>query len=93
MRELYKNYTSDQLIKKYWKVDSLGRSIFTIPNNKEKCLRNMADTVLITESKIDTWKNVFLDRDYFEELDKNKDIQNCVGRYKKIWDRQEGKCY
>lgn len=93
MRELYKNSTSEQLIKKYWKTDSFGRSIFTVPNNKEKTLRNMADTVLITEHKIDTSRNVFLDRDYFEELENHKDIQNCVGRYKKIWDRQEGKCY
>lgn len=93
MRELYKNSTSEQLIKKYWKTDSFGRSIFTVPNNKEKALRNMADTVLITEHKIDTSRNVFLDRQYFEELENHKDIQNCVGRYKKIWDRQEGKCY
>lgn len=93
MKELYKNTKSEQLIKKYWKVDSFGRNIFTIPNNKEKALRNMADTVLITEHKIDTSRNVFLDRDYFEELEKHKDIQNCVGKYKKIWDRQEGKCY
>ena len=38
-------------------------------------------------------ENGFLDREYFEELENHKDIQNCVGRYKKIWDRQEGKCY
>ena len=30
MRELYKNSTSEQLIKKYWKTDSFGRSIFTV---------------------------------------------------------------
>lgn len=93
MKELYKNLTKEQLIKKFWKTDSFGRSIFTVPNNKEKALRNMADTVLITEYKIDNSKNVFLDREYFEELENHKDIQNCVGRYKKIWDRQEGKCY
>lgn len=93
MKELYKNLTKEQLIKKFWKTDSFGRSIFTVPNNREKALKNMADTVLITEHKIDTSRNVFLDREYFEELENNKDIQNCVGRYKKIWDRQEGKCY
>ena len=93
MKELYKNSTSEQLIKRFWKVDSFGRNIFTVPNNREKALRNMADTVLITEHKIDTSRNVFLDREYFEELENRKDIQNCVGRYKKIWDRQEGKCY
>lgn len=93
MEELNRNMTKDQLIKKYWKTDSFNRNIFTLPSNKEKCIRSMADTVLIWESRIDTSKNIFLDREYFEELESKKDIQNCVGRYKKIWDKQEGKCF
>lgn len=93
MKELYSNTSKEQLIKKYWKTDSLGRSTFTVPSNKEKCIKNMEDTVLINEKRINSSKNVFLDREYFEELDKNKDIQNCVNKYKKVWDRQEGKCY
>lgn len=52
----------------------------------------MSDTVLTYEKRIDVSKNIFLDREYFEELEKNKEIQNCVGKYKKIWDRQDGKC-
>lgn len=93
MKQLYKNLTTEQIIKKYWKKDSQNRKIFAVPNQTDKCLKNMADTVLITEAKIDTSKNVFIDRKYFEELEKSKNIQNCVGKYKKIWDRQEGKCY
>ena len=93
MKELYKNYTKEQIIKKYWKKDSLGRDTFSLPNNRENSLRNMADTILIKEHPLDTSRNVFLDREYFEELNNDKDIQNCVGKYKKIWDRQEGKCY
>lgn len=93
MCELYKNIPKEQLIKKYWKGDSLDRGIFTVPNNPNKFLKNMSDTILITERKIDSSRNVFLDKEYFEELEKNKDIQNCIGRYKKVWDRQEGKCY
>ena len=91
MKELYKNYTKEQIIKKYWKKDSLGRDTFSLPNNRENSLRNMADTILIKEHPLDTSRNVFLDREYFEELNNDKDIQNCVGKYKKIWDRQEGK--
>lgn len=93
MCELHTNLTKEKIIKKYWKTDSMGRKVFALPNNKDKCIKNMADTILITEQKIDTSKNVYLDREYFEELEQNKDIQNCVGKYKKIWDRQEGKCF
>lgn len=93
MRELYKNLSIKQLLKKYWKVDSLGRSTFCMPNNKEKCIKNLADTVLIPESRIDASKNIFLNREYFTEIENNKEIQNCVGKYRKIWDRQDGLCY
>ena len=53
----------------------------------------MEDTILINIKKINTSKNVFLDRDYFNELEEQKDIQSCSGKYKKIWERQEAKCY
>lgn len=93
MKQIYKNSTKEQLIKKYWKVDSFGRNVFCLPSNNDKYLKNMADTVLVTEYKIDTSKNVFLDKEYFEELERDKEIQNCVGKYRKVWDRQDGKCY
>lgn len=89
----YNNLSKEQLIKRYWKQDAEGRQTFTLTSNREKKLKNLADTVLIAERHIDSSKNIFLDKEYFEEIEKNKDIQNCVGRYKKVWDRQEGKCY
>lgn len=93
LKELFPKQSTDQLIKKYWKEDSFKRDIFTLTTNKEKQVKNMADTILIMEQKIDTSKNVFLNKDYFEELENKKDIQNCVGKYRTVWDRQEGKCY
>ena len=93
MKQLYPNSTNEQLIKKYWKEDSKGRNIFSLVSNKDKCIRNMEDTILINIKKINTSKNVFLDRDYFNELEEQKDIQSCSGKYKKIWERQEAKCY
>lgn len=93
MKQLYKNMTKEQIIKKFWKTDSLGRYIFALPNNKEKCVICMEDTILTIEEKIDHSKNIFLDREYFEELDQNKEIKNCTGKYKKVWERQEGKCF
>lgn len=93
MRELHSEIPREKLIKRYWKIDSEGRSVFTLVGHKEKSVKIMADTVLVTEQRIDLSKNVFLNRNYFEELEKDKDIQNCAGRYKKVWDRQEGKCY
>ena len=43
--------------------------------------------------KIDITRNVYLDKKYVQQFESNKDIQNCVGRYKKVWNLKEGKCY
>jgi len=53
----------------------------------------MEETILAKPQKVDLSKNVFLDRKYFEDIEKERDINNVVGKYKKIWDIQEGKCY
>ncbi len=93
MKDIYTNLSKEQIIKRFWKKDSWNRNVFSLPNNRDKCLKNMADTILIWENKIDVNNNVFLDRNYFEELSNQKEIQNCGGRYKKVWERQEGKCF
>lgn len=53
----------------------------------------MEDTILVKEQKIDTSKNIFIDKEYFEEISKKSEINNVVGKYRRIWDRQEGLCY
>lgn len=93
MKRIYPNIDEKQLIKKYWKKDYLGRDIFTLRNNQKKTIYNMADTVLICEKPIDLSKNVFLDKTYFKQLKEDKEIQNVVGKYRKVWDRQDGICY
>ena len=93
LRELYPNQTREQLIKKFWKEDSYGRQVFTLINNKDKHITNMADTILMQERRIDTSKNIFLNREYYENIENTRDIYYCAGRYKKVWERQEGICY
>lgn len=53
----------------------------------------MEDTILVKEHRIDTSKNIFIDREYFEEISKRNEINNVIGKYRRVWDKQEGKCY
>ena len=53
----------------------------------------MEDTILVKVPKLYLSKNIFIDKKYFEEIDKKHDISNVSGRYKRVWERQEGKCY
>ena len=93
MRKMYPKVPMTQLQNKYWKKDSLERRIFAIPTNKNICVQCMEDIILVQERRIDASKNVFLDREYFEDIEKNRDIQNVVGRFRRVWDRQGGKCF
>lgn len=53
----------------------------------------MEDTILVRDQKIDTSKNIFIDREYFDEISKRNEINNVVGKYRRVWDKQEGKCH
>lgn len=64
-----------------------------MPSNPNVYVQNMEDTILVYPHKIDLSKNIFIDREYFEEIDREHDIDNIIGKYKKVWERQEGKCY
>lgn len=93
IKEIYPNTPVEQLQKRYWKTDYAGRNIFTLTSNANIHIQNMEDTILVKQQKIDSSKNIFIDKEYFEELDKKHDIDNVVGKYRQVWDRQEGKCY
>ena len=93
MRKQYPNSTMEQLQRKYWKKDSFGRENFTFTSNRNIYVHCMEDTVLVNEKRINSSKNIFLNKEYFKEIEKNRDIQNIVGRFRRVWDRQDGKCY
>lgn len=82
-----------KIISKYWYKQSNGEHIYALPDDKSICITKIADTVLITHSRIRIATNPFVDTDYVEERTHNRAIQNVTGRYRAIWDRQGGKCY
>ena len=89
------------LRKKYWKTDILGRENFSICKTivkrkkediikyKDSTLLNLSDVILIKARRIDLKRNVYLNRDYFEEIE----IKDVTGNFKKVWERQKGICY
>ncbi len=89
VKEFHPTYSNNQLIRKYWVKDAEGRAVFTTPDKRRRYVKNMADIILINEKPIDLKKNVYLDRDYFKHLEYDKNIQNVIGKYRKVYDRQE----
>ena len=93
MQQIYPKQTLKQLRDKYWYKLSDGTYVYALVSNKDYYVTNLADIPIVRQRRMDFKKNIFLDPDYFEEKEINSKINKNSDDYKKIWKRQEGKCY
>jgi len=93
MQKTYPKKTIQQLKNKYWYKLPDGRYIFALNNNRNFAVINLSDIILVRHNRMDLKKNIFLDKDYFKEREEQQEINKVSGKYKSIWERQDGKCY
>ena len=93
MQRMYPKTATKTLINKFWYTDSNGRQTFTLNTNKNLHVINLSDVILVEHKKLNTKKNIFLDPEYFVDRLDSQEIQKVSGKYKSVWDRQNGKCY
>ena len=92
IQRLYPKLTRNEIKKRfYWKAAD-GRYIFALATNREYKVINLVDVILIKAKKIELKKNYFIEKWYFEGLEERREIDNVTGRYKELWNRQNGKC-
>lgn len=89
----YKTYSKKTILKKYWFHDGKGRDCYSLLNKKEVRVKCLEDTILITHKPVLLNKNPYIDLEYFESKNHDREIFNVVGKYRKIWNRQGGKCH
>jgi len=85
--------TKTKLIEKYWYRRRDGEYVYAIKDKIECQVLRLSDVHLITHKKVKTNANPYLEIDYFESREREKEIFNVVGKYKSIWTRQKGRCY
>jgi hypothetical protein len=93
MKEMHPKLPIKTIIKKYWYKDVKEREVFALTTNKNIRVIKLEDVILVDHKCIDYTRNVFLDKEYFEERSSIREIQNVSGKYKAIWERQDGKCF
>jgi len=81
------------LIQKYWYKDANGEFIYALPNKIECQVIKLSNISCVNHLKIRTSANPYLEKDYFEEREGQRDLHNLNGKYKSIYDRQDGKCF
>lgn len=82
-----------KVINKYWYLDQNGYHIYCLPEDKSVRVIKLMFTMLSVHEKVKTNLNPFLEKEYIENRSKEKQIQNVVGGYRSIWERQNGRCY
>ena len=92
-RTLYPKLPLEKLKKRFWYEEYDGSYSYALPDNKSIKLLRLENTVLLVPHKAKVGFNPFLDENYVEYKEHNREIQNVTGKYKAVWDRQGGKYF
>ena len=93
MQELYPKRTKKQILDKFWYEDYNNSKYFSLPCRRDIRVIHMKDIILVNHNLLVLNKNPYTYFDYFESRTEYKDIQKVNGKYKSVWERQNGKCY
>lgn len=80
-------------IKKYWYKDQFGRDVFTLATNKNLKILKLADVVIVEHYRMDIKQNVYLVQEHFDDRFNSQITSKVSGKYKAVWQRQNGKCF
>ena len=94
---LHPKLAVEKIKHKYWYEEHDGRYSYALPDDKSVKIMHIADTLLLAPKLIsfDTRQHInpFIKR-YFEQRKvHDREIQNVTGKYKSIWQRQNGICH
>lgn len=78
-------------LRKYWVKDG-PFYVFVLPANPRVRVMRLAPLRVVKHKPCKLDFNPYLDADYYDFLKGKRDMQKGVGKYKAIWNRQNGKC-
>ena len=82
-----------KIIEKYWYREADGRYYYCLPDDKSVRVVKIVDTLLLVHRKVKTNVNPYVEDEYTKARVENRDMLNVTGKYRAIWERQEGICY
>ena len=88
----YRNQKLNNIIKNHFYIDNLNQHWFCMKHDISNRIIHLRDTHLISIYEKDIDVNPYFNQKYFDEVKKENDIQYINGRYKSIWNKQNGKC-
>jgi RNA-directed DNA polymerase len=91
--KLHPKQTRERLIKKYFYREPDGEHVYALEQKPDVRVRRLAETILVVHLPVSTKKNPYLDEKYYEERSDDRAIMSVAGRFKPIWNRQDGRCF
>jgi len=78
------------VIHNYWHPKETRKWVFSTKKNQ---LKRLSDKKIVRHTWLDLNKNPYLDTEYFVERKLKQGIQKLTGKFKTVWENQEGKCH
>ena len=79
-----------KVIEKYWYEDAFGRHFYSLEDDRSVRVVKLVDTLLVVHPKMILDANPYIHTDYMEKRLHTREMQNVTGRYRAVWERQEG---
>lgn len=84
--------TNKEIEERFWYVSSPHRRVFALENDKSVYVKKLVDVRLMKHISVAVGKHYYVDADYFDAREDEKDKRNINGKYNSIFRRQEGCC-
>ncbi len=82
-----------KILEKYWYKDYDGLYYYALPERKDIRVKSLSDTILVTHYAVKTGVNPYIDYEYYEKRTEKRSIRSVTGKYRNLWNKQNGCCY
>jgi RNA-directed DNA polymerase len=90
--QLHPCWKRPKIISRYFFLDHHGKYVYALPDKKDVRVVRLSDVALIEHIPQQN-ANPYLLPQNNKELEELCSIHNVVGKYKAVWNRQDGKCF
>jgi len=91
MCDKYPRWHRETVLNKFW-IHDAGDHIFALPDNRSIHIIQLAQTPIVQYKPCRLKFNPYLDDDYESYLRHRRAVQKASGKYRAVWNRQNGRC-
>jgi RNA-directed DNA polymerase len=82
-----------KIFEKYFYREPNGSYVYALSGKVDVRVVQLARTILTEHTPVMTKMNPYLDTEYYETRTDERAIENVTGKFKTVWERQDGVCH